>query len=236
MSKELYFTNKETGEQYPLGGFRPSSKPSTAKKFSSIPKFGCAEIPKKVDLREMMTPVESQGTLQSCLYLCSVGNALAGAYEFLIKKNSSKHVDVSRLFIYYNARVKEGNCYEDGGTTIVAAVEALEQLGCCKEETWPYDPSMVGQEPSKQAYEEAMRYRVSEKLSVDTELNTMKACLARGFPFVFGIQLFESFGQADDPETKGRVPLPGENEKEGSNGHGWHAMLAVGYSDRSKCF
>ncbi|CAF4638370.1 unnamed protein product, partial [Didymodactylos carnosus] len=110
------------------------------------------------------------------------------ACEFSIKKNSSKHLDISRLFIYYNARVKEGTpSYEDDGTTIVAAVEALEKSGCCKEETWPYDPTMVGQKPSKQAYEEAMRYRVSEKLSVDTDLGIMKACLARGLPFVFGI-------------------------------------------------
>ncbi|CAF4422110.1 unnamed protein product [Didymodactylos carnosus] len=137
----MYFTNKKTGEQYPLGGFRPSSKPSTAKKFSSIPKFGSAEIPKKVDLREMMTPVKSQGTLQSC----------------------SKHVDISRLFIYYNARVKDGTSYDDVGTTIVSAVEALEQFGCCTDKTWPYDPSMVTEEPSKQAYEEAKRYRVSER-------------------------------------------------------------------------
>ncbi|CAF0766498.1 unnamed protein product [Didymodactylos carnosus] len=198
MSKGTYFTNKETGEQYRLGGFRPSSKPSTAKGSRQFENLG-----------------------------------LQSAYEFLIKKCSSKHVDVSRLFIYYNARDNEGNSYEDDGTTIVSAAEALDQLGCCKEETWPYDSSRVGQKPSKQAYEEAMRYRLSEKIFVDTELGTMKACLAQGYPFVFGILLFESFGQA---ETNGTVPLPRENEKEGSNGHGWHAMLAVGYSDKSKCF
>ncbi|CAF1618415.1 unnamed protein product [Didymodactylos carnosus] len=151
-------------------------------------------------------------------------------------KNSDKHIDVSRLFIYYNGREKDGNCYEDNGTTIVSAVEALEQLGCCEESTWPYDPTMVSQKLTEQAYKEAMRYRVSEKISVDTELNAMKACLAQGYPFVFGIQLFESFSQADSPETKGKVPLPQENEKDGSNDYGWHAMLAVGYSDRSRCF
>ncbi|CAF1322620.1 unnamed protein product [Didymodactylos carnosus] len=188
-------------------------------------------MPRRVDLRDMMTPVQSQGTLQS-----SVACALAAACGFLIMKNSDKHIDVSRLFIYYNGREKEGNCYEDDGTTIVLAVEALEQLGCCEESTWPYDPTMVLQKPTEQAYKEAMRYRVSEKISVDTELNAMKACLAQGYPFVFGIQLFESFGQADDPETKRKVPLPQENEKEGSNGLWWHAMLAVGYSDRSRCF
>ncbi|CAF1234128.1 unnamed protein product [Didymodactylos carnosus] len=167
-------------------------------------------MPRRVDLRDMMTPVQSQGTLQS-----SVACALAAACGFLIMKNSDKHIDVSRLFIYYNGREKEGNCYEDDGTTIVLAVEALEQLGCCEESTWPYDPTMVLQKPTEQAYKEAMRYRVSEKISVDTELNAMKACLAQGYPFVFGIQLFESFSQADSPETKRKVPLPQENEKEG---------------------
>ena len=30
-----------------------------------------------------------------------------GAYEYLIKKATGEHIDVSRLFMYYNARIKD---------------------------------------------------------------------------------------------------------------------------------
>lgn len=53
-----------------------------------------AELPAKVDLRAQCSPVEDQGQLGSC-----TGNALAGALEFLEKKDGVPLKDVSRLFI-----------------------------------------------------------------------------------------------------------------------------------------
>lgn len=61
-----------------------------------------AKLPARIDLRKTCSPVEDQRDLGSC-----TANALAGALEFLIKKDQVPFVDMSRLFIYDNERVIE---------------------------------------------------------------------------------------------------------------------------------
>src|ERR1700752_3609761 len=73
-----------------------------------------SRLPRAVDLRAQCSPVEDQGALGSC-----TGNALAGAVEFLGKKEGPPRiVDASRLFIYYNERVIEHTVAEDSGAMI----------------------------------------------------------------------------------------------------------------------
>jgi len=57
-----------------------------------------AKLPNKVDLRPLMTPIEDQGDTNSC-----VAHAVAGAYEYWIKKAVHQDKSVSRLFAYFNA-------------------------------------------------------------------------------------------------------------------------------------
>lgn len=61
-----------------------------------------ARLPARIDLRKTCSPVEDQKDLGSC-----TANALAGALEFLMKKDQAPFVDMSRLFIYDNERVIE---------------------------------------------------------------------------------------------------------------------------------
>jgi C1A family cysteine protease len=61
-----------------------------------------ARLPIKVDLRLLCSKVEDQGQLGSC-----TANALAGAIEFLERKDKVPFQDFSRPFIYYNERVLE---------------------------------------------------------------------------------------------------------------------------------
>jgi C1A family cysteine protease len=91
-----------------------------------------------------MTPVENQGELSSC-----TANAIAGAYEYLVKKHLRKNVDVSRLFIYYNARWRIDEQNEDSGSVIQYGVESLGTFGACIERTWPYQERAVLKKPSK---------------------------------------------------------------------------------------
>ena len=60
----------------------------------------------KVDLRPYMTAIEDQSQSNSC---CA--NAIAGAYEFLNKRDAMRRgdstADISRLFIYYVGRKKD---------------------------------------------------------------------------------------------------------------------------------
>jgi hypothetical protein len=124
------------------------------------------------------------------------------------------------------------NIRGDKGSTMTGNIRALQELGACTEETWPYQPNLVNKEPSAAAFEEAERFRLEEADRVPISLRAMKHCLAEGFPFAFGLVLFKSFDRAG---RAGVVPAPGRAET-GREAHGCHAMLAVGYSDQDEVF
>src|SRR5207245_8139190 len=92
-----------------------------------------AELPAKIDLRKKCSPVENQGELGSC-----TANALVGALEFLELKDSSKFVDLSRLFVYYNERAIEGTVKQNSGAFLRDGIKSLAKQGVCREEEWPY--------------------------------------------------------------------------------------------------
>lgn len=130
----------------------------------------------------------------------------------MTKKSDGRNTDVSRLFIYYNARAKEkkSNVLTDSGCTMTSAIEALEEFGACLESIWPYDISQVHSRPSDQAFEEAKMHKITEALQIDIDLDEMKSCLAQGFPFAFGLRLFKSF---DRGSTTGAVPTPNASDR-----------------------
>jgi hypothetical protein len=78
-----------------IGGYLAGAIPANVKKKEA---GKLKSIPPKVDLREHLTEVEMQ-VGNSC-----VANAFAGAYEYLAKRNNGDSADISRLYIYYNAR------------------------------------------------------------------------------------------------------------------------------------
>jgi uncharacterized tellurite resistance protein B-like protein len=193
-----------------------------------LARAAAAELPRRVDLRPFLSPVEDQRTTSSC-----AANAVAGAYEYLVRRHLGEDgYDVSRLFIYYNGRAVDGVEGEDGGSVIGSLIEALRELGACSEETWPFDEARVNEEPSDEAYQEAAHFLVEDNALVATDLDAWRAVLAEGYPIVFGIALFESFDRQRRP---GLVPMPSPDEVAREE-HSGHAMLAVGYSDRDRVF
>jgi len=184
-----------------------------------------AKLPKNVDLRRMCSPIENQGNLGSC-----TGNSLAGAVEFLERKDKGSSKDVSRLFIYYNERVIEHSVAEDAGAMIRDGIKSLAKQGVCLEQKWPYVISKFAVKPTAACYQEARKHRVTAYARLQT-VNDMRACLADGFPFVFGFSVYESFESSQVAKT-GNAPMPKSKEKM----LGGHAVLAVGYDDAKKRF
>jgi hypothetical protein len=219
--------DRPDGSRRKVAGYRYAAPRPDAQRFEANDESG-ESLPPKVDLRSHMTKVEDQGQLSSC-----VANAVAGAYEYLVKRHRGEDAyDVSRLFIYYNARAREDATDEDGGAIIADAIESLRESGACSEETWPYEPDNVSAEPSSEAYQEAADFLVEDMKLVPTTLGAWKAALAEGYPVIFGISLFESF---DKHKRRGVVPLPSPREASRES-HGGHAMLCVGYSDPDRVF
>ena len=105
----------------------------------------------KVDLRPLLTEVENQGKTNSC-----AANAVAGAYEYLVQRHlpEDETYDVSRMFIYYEGRAAGGGAIEDEGSVLSHLIQSLKTKGACSEETWPFDPDRVNEQPSDEAYTE----------------------------------------------------------------------------------
>jgi C1A family cysteine protease len=184
-----------------------------------------AKLPAKVDLRKVCSPVENQKDLGSC-----TANALAGALEFLMKKDKTPFVDMSRLFIYYNERVIEHSVRTDSGAMIRDGIKTLVKQGACSEKNWPYDVTKFANKPPKICYTEALNYQIISYARINT-LDEMRACLAEGYPFVFGFSVYENFESQQMAKT-GVLDMP----KTGERMVGGHAVLGVGYDEVTKRF
>lgn len=217
---------KADGANRAVAGYLFSKKKLDGAKLS-VSKYSQQELPPKVDMREEMTSIENQGELNSC-----VANAVAGAYEYLAKRYEGFDYDVSRLFIYYNARFINDTHNKDDGAYVADAIEGLKKYGACSEETYPYHKNKVNKKPSKEAYDEAYDFLVESTERVAMNLNAWKSALAEGYPIIFGLLLFESF---ENHRKRGLIPIPSDKETSRDAEEG-HAMLCVGYSDQDQVF
>ncbi len=208
------------------GGYKFAKPNPKAKSYAS--KLKSDKLPPAVDLRSYMTKVEDQGQTNSC-----TANAVVGAYEYLFKRFKKQNYDISRMFVYYNARVKGGGDIADEGSVIQYAMECLKKAGACSEATWQFKKEIVNKKPHKESYSEGKKFLVDEIMSVPVKLKAWKKTLADGYPITFGTTLYKSFDKA--AENGGVVPMPSPKEA-GRKSHGGHAMLCVGYSDEDKMF
>lgn len=184
-----------------------------------------AALPPSIDLRPTCSPVENQGQLGSC-----TANALAGALEFLERKDHATFVNLSRLFVYYDERVIEHTVKSDSGAQIRDGIKTLTKQGVCSEKKWPYVISRFAAKPIAACYKEALQHQITSYHRILT-LDEMCICLADGLPFVFGFTVYESFESSEVVRT-GMVNMPQPSERV----LGGHAVLAVGYNDAEKRF
>ena len=182
-------------------------------------------LPPSVTLRAGCPPVYDQGELGSC-----TANAIAGALEFDQMKQQLDDVFVpSRLFIYYNERVIEHTVDEDSGAMLRDGIKSVAKEGAPHEALWPYEIGKFRAKPTARAYSDALKHRAILYQRLTQSLPQFKACLADGYPFVFGFAVYESF-ESDVVARTGRVPMPKPKEKQ----LGGHAVLAVGYDDATE--
>jgi len=181
------------------------------------------KLPRAVDLSPRCSPVEDQGDLGSC-----TANALAGALEFLENLDGISFTDISRLFLYYGERRLEHTVKQDAGAQIRDGVKWLQKFGVCSEDIWPYDIAKFAKTPPSRAFKDALTRRITRYQRI-TSLDALRACLAAGFPGVFGFTVYDFF-ESDTMARTGILAMPKPDEK----CLGGHAVLAVGYDDDRK--
>lgn len=202
----------------PAYGWKPQK--SDSRDYRLVDPHAPAKLPAKLSLRGSpdMPGVYDQGQLGSC-----TANAIAGAYEFELKRQGEDFMP-SRLWIYYQERSLEGTIDQDAGAEIRDGLKVAGK-GVCPERDWPYDIStFTGPPPSSASVDAIKSHAVSYySLNPHGPGAPLRACIAAGFPFVFGFQVpavFETL-TGDDPF----LAFPGHNDQF----VGGHAVVAVGY-------
>jgi C1A family cysteine protease len=184
-------------------------------------------LPSRVDLRKHCPPVYHQGGLQSC-----TANAIAAAIQFdKMQQAHPEPLRPSRLFIYYNERATERSIDSNCGAQIRTGIKSVAKRGVCHEHLWPYRARKFRQKPRRKCYTEAAKHPAVTYHRVHRTLRHLKACLASGYPFVFGITVYQSL-HSKMVARSGRAPMPLHHEKI----HGGHAVLAIGYEDAQRRF
>ncbi len=132
----------------------------------------------------------------------------------------------SKLFLYYNERVVEGCERSDLGRLLGDGVRALARQGVCSESAWPFRTDQVDVQPSNACYQEAEASRAWAIYSLPNDMESMKHCLAAGWPFLVGVAVYPSW---DAPRASREViPWPAAGEVS----LGGTAAVCVGYDDR----
>lgn len=169
------------------------------------------------------------------LSVSSAANAFAGACEYIFKRRFRRHIDVSRLFIYYNGQMIDQRSLEvtDDGASKQNTVLGMRKFGVCEEHLWPYDESLLNKEPSPEAYAAASRLTVIP-LKLPRNLVAMKTCLANEVPFLIGIKLLDS-ASTEVKKNNGYLKMPNPAGLSVAL-TGTHAVLVVGYDDRTRHF
>ena len=183
-----------------------------------------------VDLRNRMPEVYNQGNIGSC-----TANAICSAFEFDQMDQGLPSFSPSRLFLYYNERLKEGTESIDSGASIRDGIKSINKQGICSEAEWPYQVNYFTTCPYKKCYTDAKFHKCLKYKRMDnSNIKDLKHCLSVGKPFVFGFSVYSSFENPMiwNPKVDS-MPMPNPNKEKLLGGH---AVMAVGYSDKRKCF
>lgn len=179
------------------------------------------------DLTALFPPIYDQGALGSCS-----SNATMACMAFEAKRlDPSFDEPLSRLFHYYNERMIMNTINEDSGSTLRVAVKSAWTYGASSEFLCPYVISKFKERPSQEAYDKARYRMVIEYKRVIPTIDQMIGSIQAGVPFIFGIDVYESF-MSDEVAKTGMVPMP----KPGEKLLGGHAICACFVDTDAKLF
>jgi len=205
-------------------GYIPDKPDERDYKFN-IPSL--SSYPALVDLRSLLQPIKNQGNLGACTAF-----ATTAMVEYVRAKQLLIKWDASPLFTYYSTRKIENTINEDSGAYVRDALKSAANDGVAKESTWPYVIENFTINPPTSAWDEAQQHQALVYYRLNQTKEDIISCLADGYPFAFGVKLYQSFV---DTQTGflvyNTVPIPNVSTEKLLGGH---CMLAVGYLSGSQ--
>ena len=159
----------------------------------------CAEVP---TYHTLVTKREN------CILIS--GNCTAHGYAdwvmAALKKADLPVFLISRLFQYYNERLREGTVSTDAGAIVRDAFWVGANYGIVDETQWPYDVSKFAVVPPTEVYANAKKdtEHFFAPLDPSNIINQIKTSISHGQPYVFGFDVFGNF----DRYESGVLELP----------------------------
>lgn len=204
-----------------VGGWLPEQPKSNDLLFSDA-KFGFVKRASNTQSEYCLpehTPVSDQLTLSTC-----VANASCDAAEILLGIEGKQVQQLSRLFLYWNARLYTNDTDKDEGTFVRNAFDAIKTFGVCLESTWKYDVNKVFAQPPIKAYKEAFVNKIEAFYKIAStgydRVDDIELAIRSNHPVVFGTAVTKEFTQY----------FGGNKVWQNANGDiaGNHAMIVVG--------
>lgn len=164
-------------------------------------------------------PIYNQLSLSSCA--ANAGTGMWGILRGL--EDANANLLLSRLFLYWNARLYTNDTGKDQGTYIHNVMDSVTTLGVCLESQWEYDPSKVFKQPPILAYKQGDDNTFNDFYQVKSEGNDrlldIEMAVKANHPVIFGTQVGTQF---ENYEGENKVFGPPNDPV------GGHAMLIVG--------
>lgn len=179
---------------------------------------------KNVSLKEYFTEVKDQGDIGACTVF-----SISSIYEYIIKRYSDEHTDLSESFVYYNVRHNDGKELEDTGSSFQDVIRSIGHQGICMEELHPYE-HQLSDIPSEEAYLDAEQRKITKAQNVNISEQDIKSAIQEGYPVAISLKIYDSFYN-----WGAFIARPSDEEIESAD-FGYHAMVIVGYDDASKFF
>jgi C1A family cysteine protease len=185
-------------------------------------------LPEFVDLSYWFSPIEDQGSLNSC-----TAHAGIALLEYAQHKSSGTYIDASPLFLY---KVTRNLLQQTGdvGASMRDTMKAMTAFGVCPEAYWTYDETQLDHDPPAFCYSFAESYKALKYFRLDhgnidrsVLLAQIKVLLVSEIPCAFGFTLYDS-AYEESNFAMGHLPLPTNRDKV----IGGHVVVAVGYHDR----
>lgn len=201
-------------------GWKAQLPDARDREFRSVRLVG--SFPQYKNLHSLVKIVFDQQDEGSC-----TANAINQAMMMCATIELRPLVELSRNFLYYNERVIEGDVSQDNGAVPRDGYTSAASLGVAPESLWPYRESDLFEQPSAAAFTAALAHKIGQYLAIPQGLTQMKQCLSAGYPFTFGISVYESFESVGVAKS-GNVPMPNVETEAILGGH---YVVAIGYND-----
>lgn len=164
-------------------------------------------------------PVYDQLDLQSC-----TANAAAGMWGILRGlEDPNANLLLSRLFMYWNARLYINDTHHDEGAYIHHIMDSMTTLGVCLESVWDYDPKNVFKQPPILAYKQGDDNTFSDFYQITSDqhdrLLDIETAIKANHPVIFGTLVGTELQRYNGGNKVLGPP---------SDSLGGHAMLIVG--------